>query len=138
MMQNANITRRTFLAGLVYLGSFGVPALNCSAKSRTSDDVAALSSKLSEFHHDKPSAKVVGLEYLRFKPSEAKTDVLVDLIASVDGERRAEFTQADTKKLRDILRAQQCQDFEHERVVNVRGWILSETECRLCALAALL
>ena len=138
MIQSANITRRTFLAGLVYFGSFGVPALSCSAKPRTSDDVAALSSKLSEFHLDKPSAKVVGLEYLRFRPSEARADVLVDLIASVDGERRAEFTRADKQNLRDILRAQQCQDFEHERVVNVRGWILSETECRLCGLAALI
>src|SRR5688572_26643560 len=117
MMQSANITRRTFLAGLVYLGSFGVPALNCSAKPRTSDDVAALSSKLSEFHLDKARDKVVGLEYMRFRPSEAKADVLVDLIASVDGERRAEFIQVDKQQLRDILRAQQCQDFEHERVV---------------------
>jgi hypothetical protein len=138
MIQSVNITRRAFLARLVYFGAFGVAALNCSAKPRTSDDVAALSSKLSEFHHDTPSAKVVGLEYLHFRPSEANADVLVDLIASVDGERRAEFTLADKKKLRDILRAQQCHDFEHERVVNVRGWILSETECRLCALAALL
>lgn len=131
----ASIKRRSFLSGVGYLSLFGFMQLvwpfRYNVKARS------LAKKLANFHVDKESAKIVGLAYLRSVPSEAKVDVLIDLISSLDVAQRAELAHADEDELKEILLRRQRQDFEHERVVNIRGWILSETECRLCALAAL-
>lgn len=150
--RTVSVTRRRFLAALSCLGSIGFTPLGAwlrplggwlgppssSLEPRTSGDVAILASKLARFHFDEASAKVVGLEYLRVASSEASVEILVDLISPGDARRRTELAQADEQKLRRILRAQQRQDFEQGRIANVGGWLLSETECRLCALAALL
>lgn len=138
MMYSANVTRRSFLAGMVYLVSSGFLQLG-----RRWDIIYAtgknhnLAVKLANFYVDKKSAKIVGIEYLRSVPSEAKVDLLVDWICSFNEAQHAEFATADKNRLKELLLLRQREDFEHERVVNVRGWILSETECRLCALAAL-
>jgi len=107
-------------------------------KLRGSGYTDLLASKLANIHRDKHSAKIVGVEYLRSVPSEAKPNLLIDLICSCDGGQRAEFTQADEQRLVELLRVRERQDFEYGRVVNLRGWILSKTESRVCALAALI
>jgi hypothetical protein len=139
MTWGTNITRRGFLVGLVYLTSWEFLQLsgkwNTLHAARKTD---ALAVKLADFQADKRSAKVVGLTYLRSVPSEAKVDLLVDYICSFNEGKRAELVKANKAKLKELLRRRQRDDFEHERVVNVRGWILSETECRLCALTALI
>ena len=136
MIKSAAISRRTFLSGLVYLSSCSFMQLVWPL-CRTGE-IGSLAAKLASFYVDKESAKIVGLEYLRSVPAEAKVAFLVDLICSVDRAKHAELAQADKHKLKELLVLRQRQDFEHERVINVRGWILSETECRLCALAALI
>jgi hypothetical protein len=139
MITSTNITRRGFLGALVYLGLFRFMQLGWSLdKPRNTDTTDAVAAKLANFYIDKESAKIVGLEYLRSVPSEAKVGLLTDLICSFEGEQRAAFNQANKEKLRQMLLLRQRQDFEHGRVANVRGWILSKTECRLCALVALI
>jgi hypothetical protein len=139
MITSTNITRRTFLSGLFYLGSLEFLGIGWNLdKLCARGHTDALASKLANIHVDKQSAKIVGVEYLRSVPLEAKANVLIDLICSFDGGQRAEFAQADNQKLTELLRLQQRQDFEHGRVVNLHGWILSKTECRVCALAALI
>jgi hypothetical protein len=138
MVTLANISRRRFLGGLLYVSLLEVLQAGWNLnKLRPNDDTQALISNLADFYADKHSAKIVGLEYLRAVPVEAKTDLLLDLICSFEGEQQAEFAQADKHKMRELLLLRQCQDFEHGHVINVRGWILSQTECRLCALTAL-
>jgi hypothetical protein len=133
------MTRRTFLRSFFYLGSLQFLEIGWNLDKRgASGDTKALVSKLANFYVDKKSARIVGREYLRSVPAEAKTDFLVDLICSFDRTQRTEFAQAEKYKLQELLLMRQRRDFEHERVVNVRGWILSETECRLCALAAII
>jgi hypothetical protein len=138
MITGTNPTRRSFLSGLVYLVSFGFMQLVWTLdKPGITRNTNAVAWKLANFFVDKKSAKIVGLEYLRSAPSEANAGLLIDLICSSDGERHAEFAQADNYMLRELLQHQLRQDFEYDRVVNVRGWLLSETEARLCALVAL-
>ena len=139
MITRTSITRRGFLSVLVYLGSFGFMQLGWNLdKRRNTDTTDALAAKLANFYVDKESAKIVGLEYLRCVPSEGKIGVLTDLICSFEDEQRTAFAQANKQKLRQMLLLRQRQDFEHGRVANVRGWILSKTECRLCALVAVI
>ena len=96
-----------------------------------------LAEKLTEFFVHRESAKVIGRKYLLHVPKEANVDLLVNLLCSFQQARYAELAQADRGKLRELLLYQQRQDFEHGHIVKVQGWILSETEVRLCALAAL-
>jgi hypothetical protein len=136
---STNITRRSFLSGLLYLGSLGFLEIGWNLhKLRASGHTDALASKLANIHVDKQSAKIVGVEYLRSVPSETNADFLIDLICPLNGGQRAEFIQADKQKLKELLLLRQRQDFEYGRVVNLRGWILSKTECRVCALTALI
>jgi hypothetical protein len=136
MIQGPNSSRRCLLCWLVYLGSFAfIQSIWPLYTTRKTNDLAG---KLANFYVDRKSAKLVGLEYLRTVPSEGKLSLLVDLICSFDEAQRGEFAQADKHQLKELLLLRQRDDFEHERVVNVRGWILSKTECRLCALAALI
>ena len=121
-------SRRSFchiLAGLIVFG-FG-------RRAPTSAD--PLVRRLSQFFADADSAKVVGREYLRAVPTEAEQSRLLDLICAASAAGRTELVRADDTLLRALLVLRQRHDFEHGRVVRVRGWILSETECRLCALA---
>ena len=74
---------------------------------------------------DRESAAIVGEYYLDTRPQERDVGVLVSCIKG----RR--------KNLRDLLHASIKTDFDRGQVVQVNGWVLSETEARLCALAAL-
>ena len=134
-----NKSRRSFLHILgclsLLLLSGPTHSLIKQGASTTSDSLA--SSLAKSFIH-RESAAIIGLEYLRYRPAEANIRLLVDLICSCRPERLAELAKADTEKCRGLLARQQRQDFEHNRVVKVHGWILSETEARLCALAALI
>ena len=132
-----NKTRRSFLH---ILGSLSLFVLSRSAHALTKKGVPEtfnpLVSSLTRSFIHRESAAIIGLEYLRYRPIEANVHLLVDLICTSRSEQRAELVKADTEKCRELLARQQRQDFEHNRVVKIHGWILSETEARLCALAA--
>jgi hypothetical protein len=87
------------------------------------------------FHRD--SACVVGREYLRATPGEATPSVLASLIAERLPAERQALESAREAELRRLLGASVVTDFEKGRTVELDGWVLSETEARLCALALL-
>jgi hypothetical protein len=96
-----------------------------------------LSEKLTSLFHHKTSAAMIGLEYLRSRPNEADARQLTRLICSRWPGQLDERTFADARNIQKILLRQVREDFDKDRIVHVRGWILSETEARLSALAAL-
>ena len=104
---------------------------------RVSRDVDLLAFSLANLFSHRESAARVGREYLRVRPDEGNLNSLIDLICLSRPERRAELAKANTKRRRELLALQQREDFEQCRIVKVHGWILSETEARLCAVAAL-
>lgn len=86
-------------------------------------------------HED--SARLIGRAYLRVAPTEARPDVLTALVAErLPGGRRA-LDDAGGDDLRELVARGTARDFAEERTVVVDGWVLSCTEARLCALAAL-
>jgi hypothetical protein len=133
MIPAQTVTRRGFLAGLAYLSSFGILQAGWFVGWPRNGTDNALASRLADYYVDKVSAKVVGLEYLRSVPEEARADRLVDLICSTN---KQQFAEVDDQTLKDLLLVRQREEFTEDRIVTVRGWILSRTECRLCALAA--
>lgn len=83
------------------------------------------------------SARVVGREYLRTIPAEGSRAVLTTRIAArLPGGLETVETASD-RRLRELLLRATLADFEHERTVVLDGWVLSQTEARLCALAAM-
>ncbi|HSA80812.1 MAG TPA: hypothetical protein VLE23_08300 [Geminicoccaceae bacterium] len=83
------------------------------------------------------SAAAVGRAYLTRHPDEADRDRLAAQLAAGLRSRGCDPARSDTARLRASLARQLRADFGHSRVVRVDGWVLSLTEARLCALAAL-
>ncbi|MFN8233365.1 MAG: hypothetical protein U0V56_07805 [Actinomycetota bacterium] len=84
------------------------------------------------------SARVVGRAYLREVSRKRSVEGLVAEIASGLPGGRSSVRGTSDADLRRIVSASIRGDFAREANVTVQGWILSETEARLCALAALL
>jgi len=102
-----------------------------AARSAVPPDLAR---RLVQSLRDSSSARAVGAAYLRTMPDEADVQTLLARLLgdqpALSGSRSAAATR---KLLRRCIRA----DFAGERVVAVDGWLLAETEARLCALAVL-
>jgi hypothetical protein len=93
--------------------------------------------RLAGFLKHEESARIVGREYLRTVPAEASRPLLTARVAGrLPGGLRAVDTASDAR-LRELLLRATAEDFRALRTVEVRGWVLAQTEARLCALAAL-
>jgi hypothetical protein len=129
-----NYPRRRFLASASWLA---MVALGGSwpgrAAARPAIDAAA-SVALVKLLSEVDSAVVVGREYLRHHPDERDPEHVRHVLSVALGGRLEAF---DPAALRERVRRRVRQDFAENQVRIVDGWILSITEARLCALAAL-
>lgn len=69
-------------------------------------------------------------------PAEANLAVLAARIAG-NVTQYLRLAGADERMLRHLLAQLQRRDFAEAHTVSVNGWLLSRTEARLCAIAAL-
>lgn len=83
--------------------------------------------ELEHLYFDRTSARRVGLAYLQDRPGDVSREQL----------RAQLFSQFKGTPTRESLAALCREDFNAGRTVMVRGWVLAETEAKLCALAAL-
>ena len=119
--------RRLLLAGLG-LGGLAVLVTPVLVRSRIKQRVGPDCAEADWVFRNSESAREVGRRYLAQTP-EALQALRSELTESL---------QADPDSVgRDLLSAQITSaietDFESGRVVYVDGWMLSETEARLCA-----
>ena len=134
MRIDAVLTRRDVLRLLASLGvvlatrQLGVLSTLGRAAGRES-----LGARLLRLFRSPASAAAIGRAYLQGSPQDADEPQLLRLICS-PGHR---WHTANTRQLRLLIAQQQAEDFKQGRLVRVHGWVLSETETRLCALAAL-
>ena len=132
-MVNPHGQRRRMLAALT---AAGVALIGMRAARAADDTDAALGARLAALPRHGASAAAIGRAYLRLTPEEAATPLLAALVAA-NTASPARLLAARDGELRRILAAAQREDFRAGRTVSVRGWMLSRTEARLCALAAL-
>jgi hypothetical protein len=92
---------------------------------------------LSSFYADAGAAREVGLELLRLDPGAEGAGILVERVARGRGADLRALAGSNPEGLAEILREQHRRDFAEGRIARVRGWVLSETEASLLALAAL-
>lgn len=131
----ANLSRRNMLRQLTCGGL--MMALPASALARPAGDVSPpLASRLGRLFSNGESARVIGQRYLDLAPGEANLERLMALICHSE-ENYARLAHTDTEQLRAMLLGQQRADFARGRTIMIDGWILSETEVRLCAVAAI-
>jgi len=138
MTPSTSILRRRFLTLMFWVGALGLcrpPGAWATGRRRSVHEPAA--ARLVGLLASKESAAIVGREYLRRVPGEANVELLLGSICSAWPGRGAELLETNTERLRALLPLQRREDFEHGRVVNVGGWVLSATEARVCAMTAI-
>jgi hypothetical protein len=139
------LSRRGFL---LLAGSVGGAVLGLRGQlwfaSVWGEQETSLHSRLIALFKHQQSARVIGNAYLRQHPEEAALSLLLkNVIAATpaDGFGRGfdadRLRTADEGELREAIERRVRQDFAGDSVVKVDGWILSVTEARLCALAAM-
>jgi hypothetical protein len=82
---------------------------------------------------DEKTMNDVGMEYLQKVPGENDQEKLVQILA--DNNKISE--SSDIKEIHQYLDQKIRQDFETGKTVLVKGWVLSFTEARQCALFSL-
>ncbi len=128
------IERRRLLLGALGMGaSLLWQPVASRLFSPTSRD--GLSERLVRLLEHQDSARIIGREYLRTVPVEATPDVLASLVAERLGAERPALDTAGDADLRRLLAAAVLQDFEEGQTMELDGWMLSQTEARLCALS---
>ncbi len=129
------LSRRDVLQRLAFGGL--TVGLSLFTEARPAADVSqALAWRLSRFFVARQSAQVLGRRYLDRQPHEANLGLLTARISRT-AENYVRLASADMEQLRALLSTQMRQDFEDNLTVSIDGWILSETEARLCAIAAI-
>ncbi len=132
------ITRRKFLIACVTLMCFGNTRQVSSTNKKSNSDLAYfLTLLLPDLFYQKDGARIIGQQYLKHAPREADINVLLQFILPGRVEQFAKMATEYPKELGRLILLRQRQDFVSDRIVSVRGWIFSETEARLFALAAL-
>jgi acyl CoA:acetate/3-ketoacid CoA transferase alpha subunit len=125
-----NVLKQLALGGLIFV----LPAALLTAPA--TEVFRPLASRLKRFFRSAQSAQIVGQRYLAVTAGEADAALLAARIAGTQ-QYYLRLVSADEPTLRALLAVQQQADFAEGRTVNIDGWILSRTEARLCALAAL-
>lgn len=130
-------TRRrllTALAALTAASACGAERLLArSIPTPQSNDIAA--ARLAGIFTAPGSAAVIGREYLASVPHEADPALLVPLVCPALPAR--DLAELPRHELYQMVTERHVGDFAQSRTVSVGGWILSRTEARVCALAAL-
>lgn len=134
-MSGKNLSRRDAL-GVFVIGMLSLPrparALLFGRGCAESLIVDRLSSCF-----DTDAAAAVGSRYLETTPSEANIRTLAQLICPPGTTRYVKLAAMAPTEMTSLVDDWQKDDFEHERIVGVSGWLFSQTEARICALTAL-
>jgi hypothetical protein len=133
--------RRRFLGLAAGAAALAVFPAATGARAGPAADELALARRLVGLFAAPGSAAEVGRRYLRAAPQEASVRRLVAAIAAGSGdgagERAGRLDALGPAALRAELAGRIRADFAVGRLVRLDGWMLSATETRLMALAAL-
>ena len=137
MIRDVGISRRRFLASAAAIGASALVVKTQPWKALVAFVPVSVAERLAGLIAHRDSARVVGRAYLDEVPAESSVSRLVDRIVADLPEGRRSLRDASDADLRQLLAASIRADFEHDRIVEVEGWVLSPTEARLYALTAL-
>ncbi|HZS84703.1 MAG TPA: hypothetical protein VFA50_17640 [Stellaceae bacterium] len=131
------ISKRTFLrSALALLAVPGGTLFGLWATGETSD-VAA---RITDLIGARAGARAIGAAFLARFPTEADQKQLSRRIAQLvrsSGEARLGGEAISSRALQRAVRQAITSDFETGRMIELDGWLLAQTEARICALLVL-
>lgn len=136
MMPSTARQRRKLLRALAGLATAGL-GWPLARRARAAGAPDTLRAALASCIESRTSARHVGLAYLAQVPAERDAELLVRRICAGKAWCQWSPMDYDEPMLKRRLAAQIRRDFAEHRTVNLRGWVMSQTEARLCALIAL-
>ncbi len=135
------IYRRDLLLGAGAAGLLGAcPAIARQSSSAAGTDASrtAFLRACREFWARCDGARVIGETYWRTSGNRPdRAALLARLVADVAAARLPARPVVTPEAFRALIASRVRADFSAGRVTRLGGWLLSETEVRLCALAAL-
>jgi hypothetical protein len=81
------------------------------------------------------SLRIIGRSYRALRPGEDSKEKLLDRLLS--DTRSIQSERKDTKELAVEIERHAELDFKSEKFLLIKGWLISETEARQCALLSL-
>lgn len=137
MTRGEGIDRRRFLQATFGIGT--ALALAKVAPWRALVEIVdqPVATRLASLLEHRRSAAVVGAEYLRGRRAGIDARRIAAAILRDLPENSARAAPASSGELKELVAARVQRDFEERNTVELRGWITSRTEARLCALVAL-
>jgi hypothetical protein len=109
-----------------------VTGISCSHHHTVSADLLSHPEDLAQIC-DLKTLREIGMAYHQQAASEMETDKLTDLLLTDSAGRRLP-PDADPAAVQTLISTKIKEDFELGKTVLVKGWILSVTEARQCAL----
>lgn len=128
--------RRTFcqLTSMAVATTF-LPLMGCSGPDTTLQRKLSLPTTLATIN-DPTTIAELGKAYMEQVPGENNPQSLIDqLLVGANGDIIPET--ADSLSLQKMMLEKVQADFDNGETVVVRGWVLSRTEARQCALFSL-
>ena len=136
LFKTNKMQRRTFcqLTSMAVAGTF-LPLMGCSGTDPTLHQKLSLPTTFATIN-DPATIVEVGKAYINQVPGENSAERLIDqLMISPNGD--AIMATSDSLSLQKMMSEKVQADFENGETVVVRGWVLSRTEARQCALFSL-
>lgn len=138
MSASQPIGRRGFVVTALGLAATTLTARFGSTRQVMDHDTATDAERLVRSFSSPESAAELGRAYLATASRESSPALLVDRIAAGLPNGYKVLRMADDGQLKSLLARRLKEDFMAGNTVTVDGWVISQTEARLCALAALL
>lgn len=120
----------------------GAHAASAGEFGRPGDQTAIIADRLLQAYPNRDSLALIG-HAARQDPFVGESscpaclpDALDSLLQHLDW-AEADLRMRSPAVIRDRIREETARDFAGDRVLPVRGWLLSETEIKLCAIASL-
>jgi len=128
--------RRTFiLLSLYSSAAISIPSLSCSSGSTVAKK-AWMQPQLLSHICDAKTLQEIGAAYRKQVSDESKEKQLINLLLT-DSTNNAIPVTSEDAVINSLLERKIQKDFETGKTVIVKGWVLSETEARQCALFSL-
>jgi hypothetical protein len=132
---NTNVTRRRAMS--IGVGGLGAALLFWRRRGSPGGDSASVCDRVLALFEHRSAAAAIGSAVLQRYPHERDRQWLLAQLLADAPEPASRWLQSDDSLLHDWLRQRMRGDFANARTVWVDGWLLAQTEARLCALAAL-
>ena len=125
--------RRTFIATAI-ITAISLPVAYYYKKKISRDDPLTTAQMLSLFC-DAIALKEIGVAYRKLVPAENEKQKLTDLVLTGSGGKKV---KASNWSAVEALVSQKIhQEFLNKELIIVKGWLVSKTEARQCALFSL-